>query len=611
MGIFSSASHAAMAAAIPATITMQTVFDETVDETERNRIARVSEFFNAPLSTFDGNGADLLVWFDSHFPPLKQIGAAPLPGAGRSFWKSKSAYAKWREVVHRRIRTSLGLVDAKKALRARVDGWTPFLELLTELSKDHGPVHSGTLGAIRTFSDRARAVGLDPTDLTPEIVPPFLDRMSAHDRNASETALKALARHRIFPQIAAFLPADFDTDYLIPAARTPVPESVREMIAEMVEIARYDQSTYDDVSESCTENFNENTAETYRAALVALARAAQETDGVDLASLNCLDSLFENHVRIHAIRHWIDLAERDAGFGLRTAADYVRIIAQVGKANGIKTKKWRKNPKKNPHLKEGHAAGEKMSPKNREFCEGLIHDPKVVRTFLRQHVLYQDQAKDIMATDKPLTKTQLRAVRRLGTCAAFAALEIRGAGLRKGSALSAECAGVNQNFFRRTMNDKNIFELRIARKNMKGEYVELPPIHVRDDKYCGYEVLNWYLTTARPLFNYANPQFCKEEKCAMATHLFVSEQSAKPLDGAMLYKWFTRSSAEIGLPMYPHNFRHGFATLLLARSWSNRGRAAAYLGCSVGVLDTYYGWIDKQQKLEEVQDLLAEALAGK
>lgn len=185
MGIFSSASHAAMAAAIPATITMQTVFDETVDETERNRIARVGEFFNAPLSTFDGNGADLLVWFDSHFPPLKQIGAAPLPGAGRSFWKSKSAYAKWREVVHRRIRTSLGLVDAKKALRARVDGWTPFLELLTELSKDHGPVHSGTLGAIRTFSDRARAVGLDPTDLTPEIVPPFLDRMPAHDRNAS------------------------------------------------------------------------------------------------------------------------------------------------------------------------------------------------------------------------------------------------------------------------------------------------------------------------------------------------------------------------------------------------------------------------------------------
>lgn len=79
----------------------------------------------------------------------------------------------------------------------------------------------------------------------------------------------------------------------------------------------------------------------------------------------------------------------------------------------------------------------------------------------------------------------------------------------------------------------------------------------------------------------------------------------------MLYRWLTSCSDKIGLKIHPHNFRHGFATLLLAKSWSNRGRAAAYLGCSVSVLETYYGWIDKRQKLEEVQDLLAEALAGK
>ena len=611
MGFFSSASQAAMATSLPTPKTMQTVFDETVDETERNRIARVGEFFNAPLSTFDGSGTDLLAWFDTHFPSLKQIGAGPLPGAGRSFWQSKSSYAKWREVVRRRIRTTLGLVAAKKALRHRVDGWTPFLALLEDLSKDHGPVHPGTFGSIRTFSDRARAAGIDPMDLTPDIVPPFLDGMPAHESAASATALRALARHRIFPPIAAFLPPDFDTDYLVPTARTPVPESVRRMIAEMVEAARYDQSSYDDVSESCAENFNARTAETYCAALIALARAAQETDLVDLASLNCLDSLFENRVRIAAIRHWIDLSETDAGFSLRTAAGYVRIVAQIGKANGLKTKKWRKNLKNNEHLKEGHATGEKMSAKNRTFCENLIHNPADVRTFLRQHVLYQERAKDILATDKVLTKTQLRAARRLATCAAFSALEIRGAGLRKGSALAAESSGTGQNFFRRTTGEKKFFELRIPVKDMKGEYVELPPIHIRDDKYCGYEVLDWYLTTARPLFDFANPDFCETEKCPMATHLFVAEQSANPLAGSMLYKWLTRSSAEIGLPMFPHNFRHGFATLLLARSWSNRGRAAAYLGCSVNVLDIYYGWIDKRQKLEEVQDLLAEALAGK
>lgn len=612
MGIFSTASQTAMmATAVPAARTMQTVFDETNDETERNRIARIGEFFNSPLATFDGEGGDLLAWFDTHFPAPKQIGASPLPGSDRGFWSSNSAYAKWREVVRRRIRTTLGLIDIKKTLRARIDGWTPFLELLTGLSKDHGPVHPATLGAIRTFSDRARAAGIDPLDLTPQVVPTFLEKMPGHERDASEQALKALDRLSIFDQIAAHLPAGYDTAFLVPAARTPVPDSIRAMIAEMVETARYDQSTYDDVSETCKENFNAKTAETYNAALIALARAAQETNSVDLASLNCLDTLFGSETRINAIRHWIDLAEKDSGFGLRTAAGYVRIIAQIGKANGLKTKQWRKTLKKNPHLQEGHAAGEKMSPKSRDFCERLIHHPADVRTFLRQHVLYQERAKDILATDKTLTTQQLRDVRRLASCAAFAALEIRGAGLRKGSVLATQCAGVGQNFFRKTTGDKKIFELRIAQKDMKGEYVELPPIEIRDDKYCGYEVLDWYLKTARPLFNYANPEFCKKQKCAIATHLFVSEQSAKPLSGGLLYNWLTRSSAEIGLPMFPHNFRHGFATLLLARSWSNRGRAAAYLGCSVAVLDTYYGWIDKRQKLEEVQDLLAEALAGK
>ena len=609
MSLFSSASQAAMtAAAMPPPTTMQTVFDETENEGERRRIARISEFFSAPLSTFDG---DLLEWFDDHFPPLKQIGAGPIPGTDRNFWSSKGAYAKWREVLRRRIRTTLGLVDAQKALRTRIDGWTPFLELLTELSKDDGPVHRATFGAIRTFSDRARAAGIDPCDLTPQVVPGFLETLPTHEQEKSATALKALARLRIIRSIAAHLPADYDTACLVPAARTPVPDSVRVMIAEMVTTARYDTRTYDEVSQTCSEQFNDKTAATYSAALVALARAAQETGAVDLGSLNCLDTLFSKRVRIDAIRHWIDLAENETGFGLRTAADYIQLIAQIGKANGLKTKDWRKNLKKNPHLKEGHAAGEKMSPKNREFCDRLIHKPADVRTFLRQHILYQERADDILATDKPLTEQKRRDVRRLSTCAAFSALEIRGAGLRKGSALASECAGVNQNLFRKTTGDQKVFELRIAKKDMKGAYVELPPIHIRDDKYCGYDVLDWYLMHARPLFDHANRAFCEKQQCAMATHLFVSEQSSTRLSGAMLYKWLTRSSAEIGLPMFPHNFRHGFATLLLARSWSNRGRAAAYLGCSVGVLDTYYGWIDKRQKLEEVQDLLAEVLACK
>ncbi|WP_353476830.1 hypothetical protein PVT71_28650 (plasmid) [Salipiger sp. H15] len=612
MNLFSAVTQSMRVAATPVSLDMQTVLDQTPNETERNRIARLEEFFAEPLSTLNGNGDGLLAWFDTHFPPLKTIGAAPLPGAERDFWRTDDAYAKWREVVRRRIRVTLGLVAARKALRTRIDGWTPLLGLLTPLSKDKGPVHPATFGAILALSDRARKAGIDPLDLLPAVVPEFLETMPAHEQDASAQALKALQRLTVVPEIAAHLPPGYDTDYLVPAARTPVPDAVRRMIAEMVAHARYNESTYDDVSERCKENFNDKTARAYEEALVALARAAQETDTLELASLKCLDPLFDCPVRIPAIRHWIALGkDKHKRFSLRTARDYVRIIAQIGKANGINTEPWNNARINNSDLQEGKLAGETMSPKNQKFCERLIHNPADVRTFLRQHVLYQERAQDILATDKPLTLTQLRTVRRFGTCAAFAALEIRGAGLRKGSALAAECEGPTQNLFRKTSGAQKLFELRVAQKDMKGAYVELPPVPVRDDKHCGYEVLDWFLTTARPLFDYANPEFCERNKCARATHLFVSEQSAKPLGGAMLYKWFTRSSAEIGLPMFPHNFRHGFATLLLARSWSNRGRAAAYLGCSVRVLETYYAFIRKRQKIEEVQDLLAEAYAGK
>lgn len=123
-------------------------------------------------------------------------------------------------------------------------------------------------------------------------------------------------------------------------------------------------------------------------------------------------------MRRAVIARWADLEAINVGFSARTAADYVRIIGQIGKANDIKTKKWRKSLKRNAFLQEGQASDEKMSPKNQRFCERLIHTPSDVRTFLTQHVRYQSMAGDILATDKPLSLDALRTARRLGTCTA-------------------------------------------------------------------------------------------------------------------------------------------------------------------------------------------------
>ncbi len=607
MGLFSSAAHAPVAMDGTTTgITMQTVLDQTVDESEKKRLRRIEDFFAAPLSTFEG---DLEQWFCVHFPHPRKIRGGPLPGADREFWKSRAAYRKWREVCWRRIRTTIGAIDARKALRAQIDGWTPLLDLLTELSEDHGPVHPATLGSIRALVDRARAHGFEPSDLSPARVPLLLDALPLHERERSVRALKSLASLSSLERVREHLHEDFQGEMWVPGKATPVPDTVRAAIDALINTARYANGMYDDISQTTTAAFNENTAESYTAAFVALARAAADTGMVDLEGLTSLEPLFECEIRRAVVTHWIDLDETGAGFSARTAAQYVGTIARIGEVNGIDTGKWSKSLKSNPFLQDGRETGRKMAPKNQAFCQRLIKDREKTRLFLCQHTLYQDRAMDILATDKTLTLDDRRRVRGLGTCAAFAALEIRGAGIRKGSALAAMSGGTGQNLFRRQSGDERWFELCIPKKDMKGEYVEMPPIPIRDDKYCGYEVLDWYLKTIRPMFDFANPEWCEENERPRSPFLFPAEQSPRALLGSMLYKWFRNCSAEIGLEMFPHNFRHGFASLMLARSWDNRSRAAAYLGCSVGVLDKHYAWLDRRQKLEETQDMLAEILA--
>ncbi len=117
------------------------------------------------------------------------------------------------------------------------------------------------------------------------------------------------------------------------------------MIREAVKTARFDEGTYDDISGSSKPTFNDNTAATYEAALVALARTAAETGKVDLTQLNCIDSLFSSEVRIAVIKHWIQEAGTKNGISARSAAGYVRAIAQIGAANGFDPNPWRNNLK--------------------------------------------------------------------------------------------------------------------------------------------------------------------------------------------------------------------------------------------------------------------------
>lgn len=590
-------------------LTMQSVLDVTTDPTERKRIQRLYDFFLKPLSTIDGDD-DMLGWFDGNFPSLRILGARPLPGAERKFWKTRESYAKWREVVRRCIRAATGEIAAQKALRARNDGWTLLLAQLEAMTKDSGPVHVAQHGAIAAFADVARGYDLEPHDLKRNNIEALLDGLPLHLREKAIKALALLERLKVHRSVAAFLPDDFDASGLRAQAQTEVPENVRSMIGDMLDNMQKKAGTYDDVTKTSKKKFNDRSRLNYGAALVAVARAAADAAEIDLRSLNSLDRLFVCETRRAVIAHWTEQSRTDSGIIAASAAYYVRTTIRVCEANEIDMAQWRISLKNNPFLIEGCEKKNKMAEKNVVFCRELMSNPDKIKTFLSQHVLYQEAAKKILAKGSKMTMTDLRDVRRLGTCALYAAICVRGAAIRKGSALRIQVEGPEQNLFKITKGDKRYFELRISKKDMKGEYIELPPIPIRDDKYCGYEVVDWFLKEIRPLFDHANPEWCEENKRKRTPYLFPSEKSERPLTGSVLYDWIEKSSHMIGVPMSPHNFRHGFATLLLSKSWGNKERASAYLGCSPQIIEKHYGWIDRQQKLEETQDLLAGYLAG-
>lgn len=76
-----------------------------------------------------------------------------------------------------------------------------------------------------------------------------------------------------------------------------------------------------------------------------------------------------------------------------------------------------------------------------------------------------------------------------------------------------------------------------------------------------------------------------------------------------LRNWLYRQTREMGIPMKPHNFRHGLATLYLRDNPSGFSYAAQLLGNSASVVRQHYAWIDHDKELAEVQQEVAK-LAG-
>jgi integrase len=277
-------------------------------------------------------------------------------------------------------------------------------------------------------------------------------------------------------------------------------------------------------------------------------------------------------------------------------------------------------------LKEGRAAGNAMSPKVRRWCEALIRDSQKVALFDRQHCEYFRLALEALTTAKkegfdlralsdpakmaalPDMKSYrglhlLRRARIFGVLAAFAAIAIEGAPYRRQNLLSVRHTGPRKTIHLHLSGPTPYAIVKFPNEELKnGEALtargdELDPVTIqkRDEGDFGPEILKFYLKEIRPLFPTADRTHC----------LFPSVEQAHTVESGLLAGtfdvWLAEGSAEIGLPLCSHNFRHGYCTIAINEGRVSIEDLAKIMGDTVAVLRKSYAWINGAASVVAVQ----------
>jgi hypothetical protein len=251
----------------------------------------------------------------------------------------------------------------------------------------------------------------------------------------------------------------------------------------------------------------------------------------------------------------------------------------------------------NRFLKKGKKASNDMSPTSRKFCEHLLASPQQTMKFLSMHVHLRNQVNELLdrltGVEFNPKSHEITRIRQIGTVAAICALETRGAPIRIESALELVFRGPGRTFHLPSRKTKHA-TINLGPEHNKN-YVEIwAPI--QPNNLNGLEVILWYLEKIRPLF----PNH--EE----SVHLFPGFKYGEALEYRTFLGWFKRQTRSAGLPMTPHKFRHGLASLLLQHNPGRWDLLERLLDDTPATVRKNYAWVNERAKRTEVQKFILD-----
>lgn len=542
-----------------------------------------------------------LDWIADEFPKAKS-GVHPRGDLPQKL----EAYKKWRADLIRAVKIATGEREDRALRDKSVDGWKQLLDAVKLHTGGIGILHPSRAVGLNSLADLARRNGVQPWDLSDQDTVDRLDRARGGllQRPTLSATLRFLSEHRFIPEIAEVLAAG-PVALLAPRrAAKGLPSHIEEFVEQIIHRA---SSSDDEVLGQACLNVVQSTVDRYRAAiryhLSCLPHCAPHPQTgylnpiSDLNDINDPSSLFKTEHIVATLRHSAEKKDRKGALKPSTIAHYYSDLMAVVSRNSLADQKLYKIIKSSQFYRAAREEGQGMTAQTEAWCQNLLTNSDANRRFKNLHRILQAKAQDLLDVQKnrPLTMAEFHALRSMGVAAAASAIEFAGRPIRLSNVLGLRFKGPDANFFL-PGRGKEEFSFLLTAESTKARVKQ--PLTVLSKALHGPQVLAWYLQNIRPLFEHA----------AVNSYLFpaVSDPSAG-LDKRVFDRWFQRAATTAGLPMTFHNFRHGYATILLSENWNNLTIAADMLGNTPEVCRRNYAFIDKQEVYRTGQDILVSA----
>ncbi|MEX1662154.1 hypothetical protein AB4874_10915 [Thioclava sp. 15-R06ZXC-3] len=522
--------------------------------------------------------------FENRFPRNKRF---------PNEFRSVDAYWAWRKKMISILRGFHGIHAAKKERKGRIDAWAEFIEYAAANVGVGTGLLPQTLIPIHVLIDVAREENISPKEVTNEWLSQKYQEVSNIARRS------ALSRAVDNINVLRSRSPKIDNIFLTESLRNPkktlraknigLSGLIKQEIDALIEL--HCRGILDPILEEEIGEKSASTKAVYYAALVKYIDSAIRCGALTRDTAH-LRHAFEKTVFIPTMRSWMTEADSSRKISDRSIFHYTQCLLglattlSVGDVSFIEAALTG-----NRIIQKGRKDSKVMPLKTRDFCERLLRNRDLELKFLSSHINFQRQANDLIETDRNFFGRETKII-QLGCLAAFSAIALWSVPLRISNMLNLRHLGPEPNLIQPARR-KGEWHLLLKAEEVKNRRDIKAPIS--DGPTKALTVLKWYLAEIRPRIPLANE-----------SNYFFCGFRGPSLSAGSMRNWLLEHSSKLGIPMDPHNFRHGLASLYLRSHPGEYAQAATLLCNTEATVRRHYAWIDSEAEMRSVQEELIQ-----